>query len=159
MITYLYWGLVFALVVAVIAGIGVKMDSLRTALVVGATILVVGWAAYYFYLQQIFVKRWGGVMSISVPDGQYHIATTWKEDNLWVENYEPETNTCVFSEYSKGNLLQGRVRIRNCNPIKLLGGVEVRGIGNGNSPAGTRREQGDAGAAGGASSNANADQR
>lgn len=159
MITYLYWGLVFALVVAVIAGIGVKMDSLKTALVVGATILVVGWAAYYFYLQQIFVKRWGGVMSISVPEGQYHIATTWKEDNLWVENYDPETNTCVFSEYSKGNLLQGRVRIRNCNPIKLLGGTDVRGSGNGGSPAGTGREQGDAEAAGGASSTWNADVR
>jgi hypothetical protein len=58
-------------------------------------------------------------MSISVPSGQYHIATTWKDDNLWVENYDPESNRCVFSEYSKGNLLQGRVTIKNCNPIKL----------------------------------------
>jgi hypothetical protein len=121
MITYLYWGLILALVIAVIFGIGVKMESLRIALVVAAVIAFTGWAAYYFYLQQVFVKRWGGVMSISVPSGQYHIATTWKEDNLWVENYDPETNKCVFSEYSKGNLLEGRVIIRNCNPIKLLG--------------------------------------
>ena len=128
MITYLYWGLVFALVIGVIVGIGLKMESLKSALVVGAVILFTAWAAYYFYLQQIFVKRWGGVMSISVPSGQYHIATTWKDDNLWVENYDPESNRCVFSEYSKGNLLQGRVTIKNCNPIKLLDVMDSRGI-------------------------------
>ena len=55
------------------------------------------------------MKRYGGVMTIRVPPGQRHIAATWKADNLWVENYDPETNRCVFSEYSKGNLLQGRV--------------------------------------------------
>ena len=120
MITYIYWGLIFALVIGVIIGIGLKMDNLKPALVLSAIILFIAWAAYYFYLQQIFVKRWGGVMSISVPSGQYHIATTWKDDNLWVENYDPETNKCVFTEYSKGNLLQGRVIIKNCNPIKLM---------------------------------------
>ena len=52
-----------------------------------------------------------------VPDGQLHIATTWKDDNLWIENYDPATNTCIFLEYSKGNLLQGRVTIKNCNPL------------------------------------------
>jgi hypothetical protein len=34
-----------------------------------------------------------------------------------VENYDPATNTCEFREYSKGNLLQGRVIIKNCNPV------------------------------------------
>ena len=67
--------------------------------------------------QQVFVKRWGGVMTISVPEGQHHIAATWKEDHLWIENYEPETNTCYFREYSKGSLLQGKVTIKNCNPL------------------------------------------
>jgi energy-coupling factor transporter transmembrane protein EcfT len=127
MVTYLYWGFLFALVVAVIVGIGLKMGSLKSALVVAAIIVFVGWAAYYFWLQQIFVKRWGGVMSISIPSGQYHIATTWKDDNLWVENYDPETNRCVFSEYSKGNLLEGRVTIKNCNPIMFLVGTGVQG--------------------------------
>ncbi len=126
MITYLYWAAVIALVIAVVVVIGIKMDSLRTALVAAAVLLFVGWAAYYFYLQQIFVKRWGGVMTISVPSGQYHIATTWKDDNLWVENYDPESNKCVFSEYSKGNLLQGRVTIKNCNPIMFLVGAGTK---------------------------------
>ena len=119
MITYMYWTLIVGLVVAIILAIGVKMENWKSALVAAAVVLFIGWALYYFYLEQIFVKRWGGVMTIKVPEGQYHLATTWKEDNLWVENYDPETNTCIFSEYSKGNLLQGRVTLRNCNPLAL----------------------------------------
>ena len=119
MITYVYWASVVGLAIAIIVAVGVKMANLRAALLVAATVLVVGWVAYYFYLEQMFVKRWGGVMAISVPDGQYHIAATWKEDNLWVENYDPKSNTCIFSEYSRGNLLQGRVLIKDCNPLGL----------------------------------------
>lgn len=121
MITYLYWAVIFGLAIAAVVAIGVKLDNLKAGLSVAAVVLFLGWALYYFYLQQVFVKRWGGVMAIKVPAGQYHIVTTWKDDNLWVENYDPESNSCIFSEYSKGNLLQGRVTIKNCNPIALSG--------------------------------------
>mgnify|MGYP000152095913 CR=1 FL=1 len=117
MVTYLYWALVIGLVVAVIVAVGIKMDNLKGALVAAAVLLFIGWALYYFYLQQIFVKRWGGVMTISVPAGHYHMGATWKDENLWIENYDPKSNSCHFSEYSKGNLLQGRVTIKNCNPL------------------------------------------
>jgi hypothetical protein len=119
MVTYLYWALVIGLTIAVVVVVGVRMDNLKAALAGAAVVLFTGWAAYYFYFQQIFVKRWGGVMTISVPKGQYHVTTTWKDDNLWIENYDPGTNTCVFSEYSRGSLLQGRVTIKNCNPLGL----------------------------------------
>jgi len=119
MVTYLYWALVIGLTIGVVVVVGVRMDNLKAALAGAAIVLFTGWAAYYFYFQQIFVKRWGGVMTISVPEGQYHVTTTWKDDNLWIENYDPKTNTCVFSEYSRGNLLQGRVTIKNCNPLGL----------------------------------------
>jgi len=115
MITYLYWGLIFVIVVAVVA-LGAKLKYPGVAAAVAGLVLVVGWAAYHFSLEQVFVKRWGGVMSISVPRGYYHIATTWKDDNLWVENYDPESNECVFSEYSKGSLLEGQVTLKDCNP-------------------------------------------
>jgi hypothetical protein len=117
MITYLYWGAVIALVIACMAIFAGKMNSIRTALISSAVVLIAGWVAYYFYFEQLFVKRYGGVMSISVPAGQHHIAVTWKDDNLWVENYEPATNTCIFSEYSRGNLLQGKVVLKDCNPL------------------------------------------
>ncbi len=116
MITYVYWFSIFALTGAAFYGIGVKAQSWKASIVVALIILLVGWASYYFRLQQVFVKRYGGVMTIRVPDGQHHLLATWKDDNLWIENYDPETNTCIFSEYSKGNMLQGKVTITNCNP-------------------------------------------
>lgn len=117
MITYLYWGIVIALVVGAMTVLAGKMNNVRLALVAATVILAVGWGAYYFHFQQIFVKRFGGVMSITVPQGQRHIAATWKDDNLWVENYDPASNTCIFSEYSRGNVLQGQVKIKDCNPL------------------------------------------
>jgi len=117
MITYLYWLLVIGITVGLTYVFAARMKSWRTAMTVASVTLLIGWAAYFFYFQQIFVKRWGGVMNISVPEGQRHITATWKDDNLWVENYDPATNTCIFAEYSKGNLLEGRVKIKNCNPL------------------------------------------
>ena len=101
-----------------------RADKWKIGLIGAAVVLFVGWGAYFFHFQQVFVKRYGGVMSIAVPEGQLHLAATWKDDNLWIENYDPATNTCHFNEYSKGNLLQGKVTINNCNP--LLPGSTIR---------------------------------
>ena len=117
MITYLYWAVVIGLTIGVIYLVAARMGQWKTAMISAGIILFLGWAAYFFYFQQLFVKRWGGVMSISVPDGQMHLAATWKDDNLWIENYDPVSNRCIFSEYSKGNVLQGKVTIKNCNPL------------------------------------------
>jgi len=117
MVTYLYWSAVFVLVIAVTYIIGVKLGKWKIGLIVGLIILALGWSSYYFRFQQIFVKRYGGVMTILVPKGQHHLGATWKDDNLWIENYDPQSNSCIFSEYSKGNLLQGRVTLKNCNPL------------------------------------------
>ena len=117
MITYSYWALVALLMIGILLLVGFKLKQWTAAAVISAVLLVAGWAAYYFHFEQIFVKRYGGIMSLSVPKGQQHITATWKDDNLWIENYDPESNTCIFTEYSKGNMLQGRVTIKRCNPI------------------------------------------
>lgn len=116
MITYFYWFTIFALIGVAIFVAGTKFGNWRVAVILAIAILLVGWGTYYFRLQQVFVKRYGGVMSLVVPEGQHHLGATWKDDNLWIENFDPSTNTCIFSEYSKGNLLQGKVTIKNCNP-------------------------------------------
>lgn len=118
MITYLYWAVVIVLIIATLFVLGGKYRQWKPAMIGGVVILVIGLGAYYFHFEQIFVKRYGGVMAIKVPEGQLHIAATWKDDNLWIENYDPRTNTCHFNEYSKGNLLQGKVTIKQCNPIR-----------------------------------------
>lgn len=117
MVTYLYWGLTFGLVAVVIFLIGIKMGKGVAAAVVSVAIITVASLAYYFHFQQLFVKHWGGVMSLKVPTSQHHMGATWKDDHLWIENYDPASNTCIFSEYSKGNLLEGKVTIKNCNPL------------------------------------------
>jgi hypothetical protein len=116
MITYLYWTSVIAIAAAVFAFFG-RADQWRLGVAISLVLLAIGWSAYYFRLQQVFVKHYGGVMTIQVPEGQHHIGATWKDDNLWIENYDPKSNSCIFNEYSKGNLLQGRVTIKNCNPL------------------------------------------
>ena len=117
MITYLYWTTIVLLCAALLFGFGVKGKSWKIGVSAALVVLLVGWTAYYFRFQQVFVKRYGGVMTLNVPDGQHHLGATWKDDNLWIENYDPKTNTCIFSDYSKGNLLQGRVTIKKCNPL------------------------------------------
>lgn len=125
MITYLYWIVIVAIAAAVLAFF-VKSNRWKPAIIGFVGIIFLGFLAYYFHFQQVFVKRYGGVMALSVPDGHRHIAATWKGDNLWIENYDPETNTCYFNEYSKGNLLQGKVKIKNCNPIATQGTGRVQ---------------------------------
>jgi len=129
MITYLYWGIVIVLVIATLVVVGAKMNNIKVALIATVIILIVGWVAYYFHFQQVFVKRYGGVMTVTVPDGQHHVAATWKDDNLWVENYDPATNTCHFNEYSRGNILQGKVTIKNCGPI-MMRPAQEHGVSN-----------------------------
>lgn len=117
MITYLYWAVIITLAAGLIFFIGNKVEEWKIALIAGASVIIIGYLAYHFHFEQIFVKRYGGVMTVKVPDGEVHLAATWKDDNLWIENYNPKTNTCYFREYSRGNLLQGEVKIKNCNPM------------------------------------------
>jgi len=126
MITYLYWISVIGLSIAALVLLGGKMNQWKPAAISAAVILVIGAGAYYFHFQQVFVKRYGGVMTVSVPEGQLHLAATWKDDNLWIENYDPITNTCHFREYSRGNLLQGQVTIKQCNPLLRKQGPTIK---------------------------------
>jgi hypothetical protein len=117
MITYLYWIAIIAIASGLLYFIGYKLDEIKIAALSALSVLLIGFFAYHFHFQQVFVKRYGGVMTIKVPDGEVHLTATWKDDNLWIENYDPKTNTCHFREYSRGALLQGKVSIKNCNPM------------------------------------------
>ena len=117
MITYFYWAFVLAIALGTLYLVGWQLKRWVPAFVISGVILIVCGLFYYFYLEQMFVKRWGGTMTINVPEGQRHIAATWKGDNLWIQNYDPQSNTCIFQEYSRGNVLEGRVILRRCDPI------------------------------------------
>ena len=117
MITYLYWLTAFALAITAVV-LGGKAERWSAGLISAVCLLFAAWLAYFFHFEQVFVKHYGGVMVIEVPKGQQHLSATWKDDHLWVENYDPKSNTCYFNEYSKGNLLQGKVVIKQCSPLK-----------------------------------------
>ena len=118
MITIFYWIFLAAIVLGVLYFIGHSLKKWPAGFFVAGFFLVVGVLFYYFYLEQAFVKNWGGKMSVKVPQGQVHISATWKDDNLWIENYDPVSNTCIFQEYSRGHMLEGKVVIKDCNPLK-----------------------------------------
>jgi len=111
---------VLALTVGVFLGLKMVMDSLMVPALAALVVLIIGWSLYFFHFQQVFVRNWGGVMAVKVPDGHRHMSATWKDDNLWIQNYDPETNTCYFQEYSKGNVLEGKVTIKDCNPLRRI---------------------------------------
>lgn len=117
MVTYLYWITIIAVAFGLLYFLGYKAEEWKIAAIACISVLIIGFFAYHFHFQQVFVKRYGGVMSIKVPEGELHLAATWKDDNLWIENFDPVSNTCHFREYSRGNLLQGQVSIKNCNPL------------------------------------------
>jgi len=117
MITYLYWIVIISIAFGLLYFVGLKLEELKIAALASLSVLLIGFAAYHFHFQQVFVKHYGGVMSVKVPDGEMHLSATWKDDHLWIENYNPKTNACHFREYSKGALLQGQVTIKNCNPL------------------------------------------
>lgn len=119
MITYIYWAFVVALALGTLYLLGLRLHQWNAALITSGVIVVICTFFYYFYLEQVFVKRWGGSMAINLDPKLRHVAATWKGDNLWIQNYDPASNTCIFQEYSRGNVLEGRVLIRNCNPIGL----------------------------------------
>lgn len=116
MITYLYWAVAFTAAIGLLVMLG-KSGQWKAGFIMAISVSLIAWGAYAFHFEQLFVKRFGGVMSLSMPDGHLHLGATWKDDNLWIESYDPENNTCHFREYSKGNMLQGKVTIKNCNPL------------------------------------------
>ncbi|NRB42942.1 MAG: hypothetical protein HRU20_31490 [Pseudomonadales bacterium] len=116
MITYLYWATAAFIALSLLIFF-VKNGAIKIGLGLFVFVIFSSWAAYYFHFEQIFVKRFGGVMNIEMEENEIHLGSTWKDDNLWIESYDPETRTCHFREFSKGNLLQGRVNIKNCKPL------------------------------------------
>lgn len=118
MVTYIYWIFMASIAIGALIVFGVLIERWVVGLIVAGLIMLGATTFYYFYLEQMLVKRWGGSMAVSVPSNMRHVAATWKDDNLWIENYDPEKNQCIFQEYSRGNILEGRVVIKNCNPLR-----------------------------------------
>ena len=69
MVTYIYWATVIGLMLTAVFLIGIKLKSLMSGVIGSIVVLAVGRAAYYFHFEQLLVKRWGSVMTITIPEG------------------------------------------------------------------------------------------
>jgi len=118
MVTYLYWIATFAGAAIIFFVVNTYVKKLMAAAILAGIFFISASIAYFFHYQQIFVKEWGGVMTLSTPEGQQHIGITWKDENIWVESYNPADNTCEYREHSRGNLLEGKIVVKNCNPLR-----------------------------------------
>lgn len=117
MTTYIFWFLLVSISLAIVMGLGVKYRQWKFGMAVGAVVLLAGSLWYFLWLEQVLVKRFGGVMHVTAAEGTRHLGSTWKDDNLWIESFNPADNTCELREYSRSGLLEGRVVIRDCNPL------------------------------------------
>ena len=75
MITYLYFIFVALVCGGALFVVGAKLGKWLPALALSGVLLLTFGAFYYFYLEQMFVKRWGGVMSIQLPRD----STMWRQ--------------------------------------------------------------------------------
>lgn len=116
MLTTLYWIVSLVIIFAIFYLFAVRFSKPKPALAITLVLALTSYSFYYFYLEQLLVKRYGGSMVIQIPEGQHHLGVTWKDDHLWIENYDPIKNECIFREYSRGSVLEGQVKLRNCNP-------------------------------------------
>ncbi|MEZ5538512.1 MAG: hypothetical protein R3E63_00850 [Pseudomonadales bacterium] len=63
--------------------------------------------------------------TIELPAGQLHLGTQWVDGQLWVESFDPKTQTCLFSAYKNGKAVEGKtVTLNNCRTG--LGGPMMR---------------------------------
>ncbi|WP_067516686.1 hypothetical protein [Endozoicomonas ascidiicola] len=116
MVTYVYW-ITLGILCVFLLWVLIRANQTKMGIIVAIIVFITGVSSYFFHFQQVFVKHYGGVMTLKVPQGQHHLGSTWKDDHLWIENYDPIKNICYFNEYSRGNLLQGQVVIEDCNPL------------------------------------------
>ncbi len=119
MLANAYWISTLVIIFAVFYLLAVRLSMQKPAFLIAALLGILSYSFYYYYLEQLLVKRYGGSMVIQIPDGQHHLGATWKDDHLWIESYDPIKNECIFREYSRGSVLEGQVRLRNCNPLLL----------------------------------------
>lgn len=68
--------------------------------------------------EQYVAKKFGGTTELKIPEGSQLVNVTWKHESIWYLVYFEATNTCHFNESSSLGVLEGKVVINDCNPIR-----------------------------------------
>lgn len=92
-----------------------KAYAAGTLLIVAAVLLLLWYAVF----ENIAARKWGGTLTIHLPENARLMNMTWKEDSVWYLYYDPASGTCVFKEDSRHGLIEGGVVVKSCNPLGL----------------------------------------
>jgi len=115
----IYFLVFFAISAGIVYGF-YKAGQVKKGAIIGIIIFISSIIVYKAFLEQILAKSYGGNYTVVVPDGMRFYNITWKDSDLWVGWYDPKEKECVFKEDSKFNILQGKITIKNCEPIALI---------------------------------------
>lgn len=91
-----------------------KRNSLNWAMGSSFAIIIFAYVSYEMFFENIFVRNFGGTMTVSVPDGEFFVDQTWKDGDYWMTTYNPEKNECYFREDPRFSILKGKVVVKNC---------------------------------------------
>ena len=80
-----------------------KKISIILALVV-ATLVITNLSSCNYV-----AKRWGGTVTVQVPNNCVVVNATWKDNSLWVLYRDTTTNSLFFAEDSNFGILNGKV--------------------------------------------------
>lgn len=83
-------------------------------MLITAAVLVMLWYAVF---ENIAARKWGGTLTIHLPENARLMNMTWKEDSVWYLYYDPASGSCVFKEDSRHGLIEGGVVVKSCNPL------------------------------------------
>lgn len=105
-------------IVYVYAGGGL-IKRMMKALTAALLVFAAGWSFWEFYLGNTVARRFGGTLTVELPENAKFVNATWKEDSVWITYYETLTKRCVFKEFSRMGLVEGDVIIPNCDPVLI----------------------------------------
>ena len=112
----------FCGMLAIMAGI-VKMGWNKANkgkwFIAAAIVGVVMTSSYYTLLENMFARKFGGTLDVSIPANEYLLGVSWKGEDSWILTYDPVSKNCYYREESKFSTLEGKVRINNCKPLIL----------------------------------------
>lgn len=111
----IYWLVVLVLIYLPYYFLSKEQRALKAVSVFA--ILLVSFISYSMYFEQLFAKKYGGTQTITVPEGERFIGISWKSDNFWLITHDIYDNICFYREHSKFSTIQGKIKIKNCNPV------------------------------------------
>jgi hypothetical protein len=112
----------FCLMLVIMIGIvnfGYRKPFSTKAYIAAGVVGIIMTFSYYAFLENIFARKFGGTLDVSIPKDEYLIGISWKNEDSWILTYDSVSKNCYYREESKFSTLEGKIRVSNCKPLIL----------------------------------------